>query len=45
MPPPLNDRTRALAVATANIKPYRMRNKTDPLDCEAILEADRSPRI
>jgi transposase len=27
------------------VKPYRQRNKTDPLDCEAILEADRSPRI
>ena len=27
------------------VKPYRQRNKTDKLDCEAVLEAYRSPRI
>lgn len=27
------------------VKPYRQRNKTDRVDCEAILEAFRSPRI
>lgn len=27
------------------VKPYRQRNKTDKVDCEAILEAFRSPRI
>lgn len=26
------------------VKPYRQRNKTDKVDCEAILEAFRSPR-
>ena len=27
------------------VKPYRQRNKTDKVDCEAVLEAYRSPRI
>jgi len=27
------------------VKPYRQRNKTDRADCEAVLEAFRSPRI
>jgi transposase len=27
------------------VKPYRQRNKTDRTDCEALLEAARSPRI
>jgi hypothetical protein len=27
------------------VKPYRQRNKTDRADCEALLEAFRSPRI
>lgn len=27
------------------VKPYRMRRKTDRADCEALLEAARSPRI
>jgi len=27
------------------VRPYRQRNKTDRADCEAILEAFRSPRI
>ncbi|HEV2123268.1 MAG TPA: IS110 family transposase [Chloroflexota bacterium] len=27
------------------VKPYRQRNKTDRADCEALLEAARSPRI
>ncbi len=27
------------------VKAYRQRNKTDKLDCEAVLEAYRSPRI
>lgn len=29
----------------AYVKPYRQRNKTDRLDCDALLEAARSPRI
>ena len=27
------------------VRPYRQRNKTDKVDCEAVLEAFRSPRI
>jgi transposase len=27
------------------VKPYRQRNKTDRVDCDALLEAFRSPRI
>jgi transposase len=27
------------------VRPYRQRNKTDRVDCEAVLEAFRSPRI